>query len=209
MTTIRNIYCVGRNYGQHAAELGNAVPNSPMIFMKPSHAAFLMDGRPLTLTNQYGSVHYEAEVVVRIGRRYETGIEVEELLSSFALGLDLTLRDLQSELKKQQYPWLKAKGFQYSAPITEFQSIPLGKGLTETAFSLRINGVERQRASLKEAIFDLSALIEHIGTHYGLDEGDMIFTGTPSGVGQLNADDHLELYWNDHRLGFCQVNFQS
>ncbi|RXZ79387.1 FAA hydrolase family protein [Paenibacillaceae bacterium] len=211
MSTIRNIYCVGRNYGLHAAELGNAVPESPMIFMKPSHSAFLMDGSRLELPAAHGSVHYEAEIVVRIGRRWERGVATAELLDGFALGLDLTLRDLQSELKKQQYPWLKAKGFRHSAPLTAFLPIPEGhelSGLTGTPFSLSINSEERQRGKLEEAIFGLPELIAHIGEHYGLGEGDLIYTGTPAGVGELHNQDHLALFWNDVQLGDCRLSLE-
>ena len=205
----RNIYCVGRNYGKHAAELGNAVPDSPMIFMKPSHAAYPMDGGVLTLPAGFGSIHYEAELVVRIGRPYEPGISLKDLLQDFTLGLDLTLRDVQSELKEKQHPWLKAKGFRGSAPLAAFQPLPASQeALTGSEFSLTINGQERQRGKLADAIFDLTVLVEHIGTHYGLDAGDLIFTGTPSGVGELRSGDKLELYWADAPAGSCSVAIQ-
>ncbi|MBW4081994.1 fumarylacetoacetate hydrolase family protein [Paenibacillus sp. S150] len=194
---IRNIYCVGRNYGKHAAELGNAVPETPMIFMKPSHAAIPMEGGALALPSGFGSVHYEAEMVVRIGRSYEPGIALEELLADFALGLDLTLRDVQSELKEKQQPWLKSKGFFGSAPLTAFRPLPALETLTSTEFSLNINRRERQRGRLADAIFDLSVLTAHIGGHYGLAAGDLIFTGTPDGVGELHDGDSLELFWAD------------
>lgn len=209
MYDLRNLYCVGRNYRLHAAELGNAVPDSPMIFMKPSHAAAMMDGRDIFIPSSFGSVHYEAELVVRIGQQYEEGVAISEMIDGFALGLDLTLRDLQSELKAKQHPWLRAKGFRSSAPLTAFQ--PLTDPEAELAaheFSLRINGEERQRGHIDEMIFDLQVLLDHIGSHYGLDVGDVIFTGTPAGVGQVQDGDQMELYWGERMLGACKLRYR-
>jgi fumarylpyruvate hydrolase len=204
---IRNIFCVGRNYRLHAAELGNDVPGSPMIFMKPTHAAVPMDGADIAMTGKYGLVHYEAELVIRIGRVYKPGMKTAELVDGFALGIDFTLRELQEELKQKQHPWLKAKGFAASAPITPFQNLGV-QGVEELStkeFSLRVNGEERQRGHISEMIFDFQDLIDAIGEHYGLDEGDIIFTGTPAGVAQINDGDHLELFWGESRLGHCTV----
>ncbi len=180
-----------------------------MIFMKPSHSAFLLDGRTLSLPGQFGSVHYEVELVFRMGRRYEKGIAISDLILDFAVGLDLTLRDLQSELKKQMYPWLKAKGFLHSAPLAVFRPMPPDENLLNTDFSLNINGVEKQRGRLHDAIFGLPTLISHIGEHYGLDEGDLIFTGTPEGVGQIRDKDQIEMLWDDQRVGYCDVSIRN
>jgi len=206
VNVIRNIYCVGRNYGLHAAELGNAIPDSPMIFMKPTHAAVEMDGSVVSLPSGFGSVHYEAELVVRIGRPYTLGATADELINGFALGIDLTMRDVQDELKMKQHPWLKAKGFRASAPMTAFR--PLAEPLAELAaheFSLWINDSEKQRGHIRDMIFDLQLLIDHIGDHYGLDQGDIIFTGTPAGVGQVYDGDRLELIWGDAVIGSCRI----
>ncbi|WP_128660360.1 fumarylacetoacetate hydrolase family protein [Paenibacillus sp. 598K] len=202
---IRNVYCVGRNYGKHAEELGNDVPDSPMIFMKPTHAIVPLDDQVISLPGRYGDVHYEAELVVRIGGRYKPGLAVEALIDSFALGLDLTLREVQTVLKQDRHPWLRAKGFAGSAPLTAFRPFEGLDALTETSFALRINDEERQRGALRDAIFGLPELFEHIGTHYGLDEGDLIFTGTPAGVGKLGDGDELALYWDDLREGGCRI----
>jgi len=204
--TIRNIYCVGRNYVLHAAELGNEVPKSPMIFMKPTHAATEMNGGTVELPQQFGDIHYEAELVVRIGRPYTSGITADEMIDSFALGLDLTMRDLQSELKKKQQPWLKAKGFRNSALLTPFQALtdPI-HDLGSREFILRINDQEKQRGHIRDMIFDLQQLIDHIGDHYGLDAGDLIYTGTPAGVGSLHDGDHLALFWGEERFGDCRI----
>lgn len=206
MEGIRNIFCVGRNYVLHAAELGNEVPESPMIFMKPTHAAAVMDGGMVELPAQYGEIHYEAELVVRIGKPYVAGAAAAELIDGFALGLDFTMRELQSELKKKQHPWLKAKGFRNSALLTAFRPLtdPLAE-LEAREFVLRINSQEKQRGHIRDMIFDLQQLIDHVGSYYGLDAGDVIFTGTPAGVGSVHDGDHLSLYWGEECLGECRI----
>jgi fumarylpyruvate hydrolase len=206
LTSLKNVYCVGRNYKLHAAELGNAVPDSPMIFMKPLHSVAPMDGGVITLPGQMGSVHYEAELVIQISGEYYPGIQAEALIGGFALGLDLTLRELQDELKRKQHPWLKAKGFKGSAPLTEFVPFTDLKKLGAESFSLKVNGEERQRGHIGEMIFDLQTLIDHIGSHYGLGEGDAIFTGTPAGVGEIKDKDEMKLYWGDELLGHCRFS---
>ncbi len=109
--SIRNIYCVGRNYGLHAAELGNSVPDEPMIFTKPTHAITQMDGSAIELPAGRGEVHYEAELVLHIGRDYSPGNTVDELVDRMALGIDFTLRDVQNVVKQKGYPCCRPKGF--------------------------------------------------------------------------------------------------
>jgi fumarylpyruvate hydrolase len=205
---IRNVYCVGRNYKLHAAELGNAVPTSPMIFMKPTHAAVPMNGEAIRLPASFGSIHYEAELVVKAGKPYEQGMKASDLIDSFALGIDFTMRDVQEELKQKQHPWLKAKGFKASAPVTEFQPLSSIEKLFDESFSLTINGAEKQRGHLNDTIFGLQTLVDEIGTHYGLAEGDLIFTGTPAGVGPIRDGDQLKLYWGESLLGKCRIELK-
>jgi 2-keto-4-pentenoate hydratase/2-oxohepta-3-ene-1,7-dioic acid hydratase in catechol pathway len=119
---IKNIYCIGRNYKAHALELGNAVPDQPMLFGKPTHALIAMDGSDIVLPGGSGEIHYEAELIIHIARPYEAGIRVDELVDRYALGIDFTLRDVQAELKKKGHPWLAAKGFRHSAPISAFRA---------------------------------------------------------------------------------------
>lgn len=206
LSSPRNIYCVGRNYKLHAEELGNEVPSSPMIFMKPTHSAVNMDGQVISLPGHLGEIHYEAELVVCIGQRYEKGMTAELVIESFALGVDLTLRDVQGKLKEKGHPWLQAKGFRNAAPITSFQKIETLSQLNDHSFSLYINDELKQRGHLANMIFNLQVLVDHIGSHYGLDRGDLIFTGTPEGVGQLNDGDRLALHWGDQLLGRCIIS---
>jgi fumarylpyruvate hydrolase len=205
---IRNVYCVGRNYRLHAAELGNAVPESPMIFMKPTHAAVPMDGGTIHLPASFGTVHYEVELVIRVGRAFEPGMKAEVLIDGFALGIDFKLRDLQDELKKKQHPWLKAKGFRASAPVTSFQEISGLHHLFEKEFSLKVNGQEKQRGHVSDMIFDFQTLVDAIGGHYGLGQGDVIFTGTPAGVGQIMDNDIIDVYWGESLLGSAKIELK-
>lgn len=203
--SIRNIYCVGRNYAQHAAELGNDVPTSPMIFMKPTHAAALMNGQDITLPGSVGEVHYEAELVIRIGKSHTAGIAADDMIKSYALGIDLTLRDVQSELKKKGHPWLRAKGFRNSALLTSFRPFPGSAALEATDFSLTINEQTVQQGNISQMIFNLQTIIDFIAAHYGLGEGDLIYTGTPSGVGALHNGDRLCLFWGEEAWGETRV----
>jgi fumarylpyruvate hydrolase len=205
---IRNVYCVGRNYKLHAAELGNAVPESPMIFMKPTHAVVPMNGEAIRFPAAFGSIHYEAELVVRIGKTYESGVQAQDIIDSFALGIDFTMRDLQDILKNKQHPWLKAKGFKASAPLTEFQKLSSLEDLSAETFSLTINGIEKQRGHIEDTIFNLQTLVDEIGTHYGLKEGDIIFTGTPAGVAPIKDGDQMKLFWGEALLGECVIKLE-
>ncbi|GGN91516.1 fumarylacetoacetate hydrolase family protein [Saccharibacillus kuerlensis] len=205
MIAVTNVYCVGRNYKKHAEELGNDVPSEPMIFLKPSHAVCAMNDGTVNLPQNSGEIHYEAELVLHIGRAYEPGIKVEDIVGSVALGIDFTLRDVQSKIKAKGHPWTAAKGFRNSAPLTQESKFPGFEALNEGWFSLRKNGETVQRGNIRNMIFDLQTLVDYIGEHYGLGEGDLIYTGTPEGVGPTQAGDVLELYWNEEKWGGCTV----
>jgi fumarylpyruvate hydrolase len=205
---IRNVYCVGRNYKLHAAELGNSVPESPMIFMKPTHAVVPMNGEAIRFPAAFGSIHYEAELVVKIGKPYENGVKAQDIIDSFALGIDFTMREVQDILKTKQHPWLKAKGFKASAPLTEFQQLSSLEELSAETFSLTINGMEKQRGHIEDMIFNLQHLVDEVGTHYGLKAGDIIFTGTPAGVGPIKDGDQMKLFWGETLLGECVIKLE-
>ncbi|WP_372635882.1 fumarylacetoacetate hydrolase family protein [Cohnella sp.] len=198
---LRNIYCVGRNYRLHAAELGNEVPTSPMIFTKPTHSVAAMTGGELRLPGSQGSVHYESELVFAIGTPYEPGIRFDELVSAFTVGLDLTLRDVQDKLKAKGHPWLAAKGFRNSAVLGRWLAYPGAAEIESREFSLSINDREVQRGNVRDMVFDLQTLADFVGSYYGLGRGDLLFTGTPAGVGALADGDHLDARWNGESLG--------
>lgn len=178
LTNIRNVYCVGRNYKLHAEELGNAVPDEPMIFMKPSHAVVPLNGETLELPATKGEVHYEAELVVQIGRSYEPGMAVDELVDAYAFGIDFTLRDVQTVIKKKGHPWTAAKGFRNSAPVTAFQAFPGAAALLEKDFTLTKNGEVVQRGNISNMIFSLQDIVDYVGHHYGLGRAMSFYRNT-------------------------------
>jgi 2-keto-4-pentenoate hydratase/2-oxohepta-3-ene-1,7-dioic acid hydratase in catechol pathway len=192
---------VGRNYKLHAVELGNEVPTAPMIFSKPTHSLALANGQPIAIAADGGEIHYEAEFVLHIGRSYEAGMTVEDLVDKFALGIDLTKRNVQSELKKKGHPWLLAKGFRNSAIITAFRDFPGTEACGRTDFALLKNGQQVQLGNIRDVIFDFQTLIDFIAAHFGLGAGDVIFTGTPEGVGPVTDGDRFALLWGDETLG--------
>ncbi|GED66800.1 fumarylacetoacetate hydrolase [Brevibacillus reuszeri] len=201
MERIRNIYCVGRNYRLHAAELGNDVPTRPMIFDKPTHALAEAVGNEIELPGTRGELHYEAELVLHIARPYEAGVTLEQMVDKIALGIDFTLRDVQSELKKAGHPWLLAKGFKNSAILTSFHAFPGVDALQNTEFSLLKNGEQVQCGKINDVIFDLMTIITYISDHFGLDQGDIIYTGTPAGVGPIADGDVMTLVWGEENWG--------
>jgi fumarylpyruvate hydrolase len=201
MEFIRNIFCVGRNYRLHAQELGNEVPDSPMIFSKPSNAIALANRSEITFPGGLGEVHHELEVVLLIGDTYRKGKKVEELVGEMALGIDFTLRDVQSKLKAKGHPWLLAKGFKNSAVITEFHPFPGVNTSIEANFSLWKNDECIQQGAMRDMIFDLQTLINYIGENFGLRQGDLIFTGTPAGVRAIHENEHFQMKWEDEVWG--------
>ncbi|NHN31296.1 fumarylacetoacetate hydrolase family protein [Paenibacillus agricola] len=201
MELIHNIYCVGRNYGLHAAELGNDIPEEPMIFIKPTHALVPIHGQTIELPGDRGEVHFEAELVLHVGSNYKPGMKVDHLIDTMSLGIDFTLRDVQSVIKKKGQPWLPAKGFLNSAALTVFRPFNGYEAIRNTEFALNINGKEAQRGNINDMIFDLQVIVDYIGKHYGLGKGDIIYTGTPAGVGAVHAGDKFELIWGTETVG--------
>ncbi|SHE71103.1 2-keto-4-pentenoate hydratase/2-oxohepta-3-ene-1,7-dioic acid hydratase (catechol pathway) [Seinonella peptonophila] len=208
MISVQNIYCVGRNYQLHAAELGNRIPSKPIIFSKPTHALVEAKGQSLIVPSGEDELHHELEFVIHIKQPYQPGRIVTELVNQFALGLDLTNRDEQTRLKQKGHPWLLAKGFRNSAIITKLRSFEGIEASQAHDFMLIKNGNIVQRGNLNELIFDLQTLIDYIGTHFGLGKDDLIYTGTPSGVGTIHSGDHLQMKWGDEILGECIIEIE-
>lgn len=207
MNKINNIYCVGRNYAAHAKELQNEVPTLPMLFSKPTHALVEAHGQNISLPGNRGSIHFETEIVLRIGKPYEQGIKVEEIVECLAIGIDFTLRDVQSELKKKGHPWLLAKGFPNSALVSKFIPFPGIEEMEKVDFSLLKNEEKVQQGNIKNMIFDLQTIIDFTAINFGLGEGDLIYTGTPEGVGPINDNDHITLLWGNSVMGKCFIKF--
>lgn len=187
------IICVGRNYAEHAKELGNDKPEAPVLFLKPQ-TAILPPGKDFYYPEFTKDLHYECELVLKVGRN---GKHIQEkfahkYFTDIGLGIDLTARDLQSKLKTKGLPWEIAKAFDNSAPLGSFQKLPEGKDIQDLNFSLLVNGEERQRGHTAEMLFGVNQIIAYASQFFTLNVGDLIFTGTPAGVGPLGQGDHLE-----------------
>ena len=180
------IVCIGRNYGEHAKELGNAIPEEPVIFLKPS-SALIPQGGPIKLPSFSNDIHHEIELVYRIART-ASGPEVDGI----TIGLDLTARDLQQRLKEKGLPWEKAKAFDGSAYVAEPFLDMKDLGDCDQTFSLLRNGTLVQEGHNGQMIFDLKTLIAHVERYMRLETGDVLFTGTPAGVGRIAPGDRLE-----------------
>jgi acylpyruvate hydrolase len=199
------IFCIGRNYAEHAKELNNAVPTSPIIFMKPP-TALLQDNQPFYYPEFSKDIHYELEIVLRVCKN---GKNVQPAFAStyydqIALGIDFTARDLQEKCKEKGHPWEIAKAFDHSAVLSKFTALPANyaDGLR---FSLLQDQKKVQDGNTKDLIFTFDQLICHISKYFTLQQGDLIYTGTPSGVGPVQIGNILEGFLGDEKLLHCEV----
>lgn len=191
--TVSKIVCVGRNYAEHASEMKAEVPTEPVLFLKPP-SAIVRSGENIVHPAFSKDMHHEVEMVVAIGRRAKN-VPVSgalDVVAGYGVGLDMTLRDVQSLAKKKGLPWSVAKGFDTSAPVSDF--VPASKLGPRPTFDIecRVNGVVRQRGSTAAMIFDVASLISHISSIFTLEAGDLIFTGTPGGVAAVRPGDLIE-----------------
>ena len=194
------IFCIGRNYSEHAKELNNEVPDKPLVFMKPP-TALLKGNKDFYLPEFSNDVHYEAEIVVKIGKngKYINPKFALDYVKEITIGLDLTARDIQSQLKAKGHPWEIAKGFDGSGVIGTF--IPIeGKDFKDISFHLTKNGEVVQKGFTKDMIFSIEELIAYISTFFTLQTGDLIYTGTPAGVGQLKIGEVYEGFVKEKKL---------
>lgn len=191
---IGKILCIGRNYAAHAAELNNPVPDTPVLFLKPSDAACDLRA-PIEIPISYGSVHHELELAILIGRKLSgaTPEQVSAAIAGVGLGLDLTLRDVQSELKEKGLPWERAKAFDGSCPLTPFVSASHVSDWQTLNFTLKRNGVIQQQGNSADMLHTVLKLIAHMSESFTLNPGDVVMTGTPKGVGPLDVGDVLEV----------------
>lgn len=190
------IICVGRNYAEHARELNNAVEEEPVIFLKPQ-TALIPGSQPFFLPDFSKDVHYEAELVVRINKVGKNIAErfAHRYYDEVTLGIDFTARDLQQKLKSKGLPWELAKGFDGSAPVGTLRPLnELGNPVQDLHFELKVNGITRQQGHTADMVFNVDRLISFISSFYTLKIGDLIFTGTPAGVGPVKAGDELEAF---------------
>jgi 2-keto-4-pentenoate hydratase/2-oxohepta-3-ene-1,7-dioic acid hydratase in catechol pathway len=187
------IICIGRNYANHAAELGNQVPERPVVFLKPQ-SAILSHKHPFYIPSWTQDVHHEVELVVKINRLGKTISEAHapRYYREVGLGLDFTARDIQSELKAQGHPWERAKAFDGSAVVGDFVSLEaLGKPIEDLQFSLHNHEQEVQQGHSGDMLFSVNRLIAEVSQFMTLKMGDLLFTGTPAGVGSVHSGDRL------------------
>lgn len=198
------IICIGRNYLAHVKELDNALPTEPMFFMKPE-TALLPAGEPFPYPDFSKEIHYETELVLRIcksGKAIDEKVATE-YYDAITVGIDFTARDLQSQCKAKGHPWEMAKAFDYSAPIGEFKKISELRNPDDIAFGMKLNGEWVQQGHSRDMIFSFDKIIAHVSRFVTLNEGDIIFTGTPQGVGEVHVGDKLELFLeNEFVFGF-------
>lgn len=195
---VHRIYCVGRNYAEHAQEMGFSGREPPFFFMKPADAVVLADPADASIAWPYpgltANVHHEIELVVAIGKGGSAiaAADAHQHICGYAVGLDMTRRDLQNEMKKRGRPWCIAKGFDASAPMGPITPAAQAGDLQRAAIWLRVNGAERQRSSIGQMIWSVAETIEQLSAAWALQAGDLIYTGTPAGVGPVQRGDRLE-----------------
>lgn len=195
------IICAGLNYRKHALEMNKPIPAEPVIFLKPD-SSIVKNNKPFFLPDFSNDIHYEVEVVVKISKLGK-GIAAKyapRYFDELTLGIDITARDLQARLSKDGLPWVLAKCFDGAAPLGRFVPVSGIKDINNLDFRLEINGNTVQQGNTSDMIYSISELIEFSSGYFTLKTGDLIFTGTPSGVGQLKKNDHLVAYLEDKPL---------
>ncbi len=194
---VHRIYCVGRNYEEHAKEMGFTGREPPFFFMKPADAIVVAPPgatTPLPYPSLTTNLHHEIELVVAIGKGGKNIAAADALshIYGYAVGLDMTRRDLQNDMKKQGRPWSIGKGFDHSAPIGPITPAAQAGDVGKAGIWLQVNGVDRQRSSVAQLIWNIAETIEHLSTAWELQPGDLIYTGTPEGVSAVVTGDVLE-----------------
>lgn len=195
------IIAIGRNYTEHAKELNNAVPIVPVIFMKPD-TAILKDNKPFYHPDFSADIHHEIELVLKISKEGKHIAEkyAGKYFDEIGLGIDFTARDIQQKLKEKGLPWELAKAFDSSAPVSEFTHKDHFTDLQNISFKLGINNKAVQQGNSKDMVFSFDYIIAFISKYITLKKGDLIFTGTPQGVGKVNKGDHLTGYMEEKLL---------
>lgn len=194
------IICIGRNYSEHAKELNNAVPDEPVIFLKPKNAILLPE-KPFYYPEFSDDIHYECEVVVRMCKNGKFIQEkfAHKYYDAVTVGIDFTARDLQQKLKSKGLPWELAKAFDGSAVIGTFKPLTPELKFDDIQFELKRNGDTVQTGATKDMTFNINAIIAYVSQYITINIGDVIFTGTPAGVGPIHVYDKLEGYLNGEK----------
>jgi 2-keto-4-pentenoate hydratase/2-oxohepta-3-ene-1,7-dioic acid hydratase in catechol pathway len=195
------IFCIGRNYAEHAKELGNAVPEEPVIFMKPK-SALLQTHTPFYYPEFTNELHYECELVLRISKngKYIQEKFADKYYDAITTGIDFTARDIQKELKEKGLPWEKAKAWDNSAVVGKWIPMTDIKDKAAINFSLKVNKELRQQGISSQMIHSFDQIISYISNYFSVNIGDLIFTGTPAGVAEVVVGDELECFIDDQNL---------
>lgn len=195
------IICIGLNYRQHAAEMGWNLPSEPVVFLKPD-SALLKNNKPFFLPGFSENIHYEVEAVIKISKlgKSISARFAPRYYDEVTLGIDITARDIQSRQSALGYPWELSKCFDGAAPIGTFVPVSSVKDMANLDFRLELNGKVVQKSNTSDMIFSINEIVEYVSVYFTLKTGDLIFTGTPSGVGQLKRNDNLVAYLEDKPL---------
>ena len=200
------IFCVGRNYIEHAKELNNEVPEEPVIFIKPKNALIHYQS-PFYYPEFSNELHYEVELVLRVSKngKYIQERHATQYYNAITVGIDFTARDIQNELKKKGLPWEKAKAWDNSALIGDWVEATPEITRNPIIFSLEKNGELVQKGNNRDMIFSINKIISNISQYFSLNIGDLIYTGTPAGVGECVVGDELTGYLADKKLFHAEV----
>ncbi|MGE0637141.1 MAG: fumarylacetoacetate hydrolase family protein [Bacteroidia bacterium] len=195
------ILCIGRNYAAHIQELKNEVPAEPVFFLKPD-TALLRNNEAFYIPDFSKDVHHEVEIVLKITKRGKHIAEkfAPDYFNEIGIGIDFTARDLQSKLKEKGLPWEKAKAFDGSAPVSNFVSKAEFADLNNLDFSLQVNGIQVQKGNTSLMLHNFSKIISELSKYFTLNQGDLIFTGTPEGVAAVKAGDRLQAFIGDKKM---------
>ncbi len=195
------ILCIGRNYAAHIQELKNEVPAEPVFFLKPD-TAMLRNNETFYIPDFSKEVHHEVEIVLKISKRGKHIAEkfASDYFNEIGIGIDFTARDLQSKLKEKGLPWEKAKAFDGSAPVSSFVSKAEFADLNNLDFSLQVNGTPVQKGNTSLMLHNFSKIIAELSKYFTLNQGDLIFTGTPEGVAAVKAGDRLQAFIEDKKM---------
>lgn len=200
------IICIGRNYVEHALELNNQVPDEPVFFLKPD-TAMIIRNRPFFYPEFSSNIHYEVELVLKISKngRHIQPEYAHTYYSEIGIGIDFTARDVQDALKHKGLPWEKAKAFDGSAPVSSFVSKERFPDPKNIRFSLKKNGITVQDGNSGLMIFDFNTILVHVSKYVTLRMGDLVFTGTPAGVGPVTIGDRLEAFIEGEKMLKCDI----
>jgi 2-keto-4-pentenoate hydratase/2-oxohepta-3-ene-1,7-dioic acid hydratase in catechol pathway len=187
-----SLYCIGRNYAKHAAEMNSDVPENPVVFLKP-RSSIIFTGENIVIPELTNDVHHEVELVVLIGEKVRniTPDEAGSAIKAFGVGLDMTARDLQAEAKKAGLPWSLAKGFETFAPLGTLYPYSEDSDLQNLTIEVQVNAEVRQKGQTSDMIFSVKDIISYISTYFTLYPGDLIYTGTPEGVSAVKKGDQI------------------